>query len=197
MTAGLIFLLQESSYMTRLYVMGYPTKVQLIQRKESQQWYINFPAAIAQGMEFAKGEDVQWTIADKGHLILSRNVIPPNPIEIKKLPSSKQSNAWPGNLPTASPLQTPQNAETRSQPFAIAKPHSIQGQCQMHPLRWPGQKCTRSKVHCISRPAILFSRHSTFNSSSECQLRNQLSNRATVQFGRCLNRTGSGKCPTR
>ena len=64
--------------------MGYPTKVQLIQRKESQQWYINFPAAIAQGMDFAKGEDVEWTIADKGHLILSRKEVPPNPIDLKK-----------------------------------------------------------------------------------------------------------------
>lgn len=64
--------------------MGYPTKVQLIQRKESQQWYINFPAAIAQAMEFEKGEDVEWTIADKGSLILSRKKVPPNPIELKK-----------------------------------------------------------------------------------------------------------------
>ena len=64
--------------------MGYPTKVQLIQRKESQQWYINFPAAIAQAMEFKKGEDVEWTIADKGNLILSRKKVPPNPIELKK-----------------------------------------------------------------------------------------------------------------
>jgi hypothetical protein len=68
--------------------MGYPTKVQLIQRKESQQWYINFPAAIAQAMDFAKGEDVQWTIADKGHLILSRDQVPPDPIALKKTPPS-------------------------------------------------------------------------------------------------------------
>ena len=27
--------------------MGYPTKVQLIRRKASEQWYINFPAALA------------------------------------------------------------------------------------------------------------------------------------------------------
>jgi hypothetical protein len=66
--------------------MGYPTKVQLIQRKESQQWYINFPAAIAQAMDFSKGEDVQWTVADKGHLILSRDQVPPNPIDLKKTP---------------------------------------------------------------------------------------------------------------
>jgi hypothetical protein len=68
--------------------MGLPTKVQLIQRQESQQWYINFPSAIAQAMDFSKGEDVQWTIADKGHLILSRKVVPPNPIDLKKTPPS-------------------------------------------------------------------------------------------------------------
>jgi hypothetical protein len=74
--------------MTRYDPMGYPTKVQLIQRKESQQWYINFPAAIAQAMDFSKGEDVQWTIADKGHLILAREQVPPNPIDLKKTLSS-------------------------------------------------------------------------------------------------------------
>lgn len=68
--------------------MPCPTKVQLIQRKDSQQWYINFPAAIAQGMDFAKGEDVEWTIADKGHLILSRRKVPPNPVDLKKTPRS-------------------------------------------------------------------------------------------------------------
>ena len=82
--------------------MGYPTKVQLIQRKESQQWYINFPAAIAQAMDFSKGEDVQWTIADKGHLILSRDQVPPNPIELKKTPHSSSptsSNSGPNARP--------------------------------------------------------------------------------------------------
>ena len=70
--------------------MGYPTKVQVIERQQSQQWYINFPAAIAQGMDFEKGEEVEWTIADKGHLILSRRHVPPNPITLKKTsPSSK------------------------------------------------------------------------------------------------------------
>jgi hypothetical protein len=68
--------------------MGYPTKVQLIDRKESKQWYINFPAAIAQAMDFEKGEGVQWTIADKGHLVLSRDVVPPDPIAVKKTPHS-------------------------------------------------------------------------------------------------------------
>jgi hypothetical protein len=71
--------------------MGYPTKVQLIQRKQSEQWYINFPAAIAQGMDFVKGEEVLWTIADKGNLILSRKNVPPNPIDLKKTLRSSKS----------------------------------------------------------------------------------------------------------
>ena len=52
--------------------MGYPTKVQLIQRKDSRQWYINFPAPIAQAMEFSKGETVEWVIQGRDSLILRR-----------------------------------------------------------------------------------------------------------------------------
>jgi hypothetical protein len=53
--------------------MGYPTKVQLIQRQDSEQWYINFPAPIARAMEFEKGETIEWVIADKFTLLLKRN----------------------------------------------------------------------------------------------------------------------------
>jgi hypothetical protein len=52
--------------------MGYPTKVQLIQRQDSQQWYINFPAPLAQAMEFEKGEVIEWVIQDKHTLVLQR-----------------------------------------------------------------------------------------------------------------------------
>ena len=64
--------------------MGYPTKVQLIERKDSQQFYINFPAPIAQAMDFTKGEVVEWTIVDKQHLIVSRTVVPPDPVAGKR-----------------------------------------------------------------------------------------------------------------
>lgn len=64
--------------------MGYPTKVQLIERKDSQQFYINFPAPIAQAMDFTKGELVEWTIVDKQHLVVSRTVVPPDPVDVKK-----------------------------------------------------------------------------------------------------------------
>jgi hypothetical protein len=53
--------------------MGYPTRVQLIQRKASEQWYINFPAAIARAMEFLKGEIVEWIIHDRTTLVLKRS----------------------------------------------------------------------------------------------------------------------------
>jgi hypothetical protein len=65
--------------------MGYPTKVQLIHRRRGvDQWYINFPTAVAEAMDFEKGETVEWTVADKAHLILSRQKVRPNPIDIKK-----------------------------------------------------------------------------------------------------------------
>lgn len=51
--------------------MGFKTKVQLINRKESQQWYINFPSACAQMMDFQKGEIVEWFF-EKGDLLLKR-----------------------------------------------------------------------------------------------------------------------------
>jgi hypothetical protein len=52
--------------------MGYPTKVQLIKRKSSEQWYVNFPAVLAQAMEFEKGETVEWVIKDRYALTLQR-----------------------------------------------------------------------------------------------------------------------------
>jgi antitoxin component of MazEF toxin-antitoxin module len=52
--------------------MGYPTKVQVIQRKASQQWYVNFPAALARAMEFNKGQTVEWTVQSKDTLLLRR-----------------------------------------------------------------------------------------------------------------------------
>jgi len=52
--------------------MGYPTKVQVIERQDSRQWYINFPAPLAQAMEFTKGEIIEWVIQDRHTLVLRR-----------------------------------------------------------------------------------------------------------------------------
>lgn len=54
--------------------MGYPTKIQLIKRAKSEQWYINFPSAVAQAMEFERGEVVEWLVEDKQTLTLKRDV---------------------------------------------------------------------------------------------------------------------------
>ena len=36
--------------------MGYKTKIQLIQRKDSRQWLFNIPAAIGAAMELGKAK---------------------------------------------------------------------------------------------------------------------------------------------
>lgn len=53
--------------------MGYPTKIQVIKRKNSEQWYVNFPAAVAQAIEFNQGEVVEWIIDDHQRLVLQRS----------------------------------------------------------------------------------------------------------------------------
>jgi antitoxin component of MazEF toxin-antitoxin module len=63
--------------------MGFPTKIQLIKRAKSEQWYINFPAAVAQAMEFERGEIVEWVVEDKQRMTLKRT--PSQPVdEVKK-----------------------------------------------------------------------------------------------------------------
>lgn len=53
--------------------MGYKTKIQLIKRVNSEQWYVNFPAAVAQAIEFEQGEVVEWLIDDNQNLLLKRS----------------------------------------------------------------------------------------------------------------------------
>lgn len=65
--------------------MGFPTKIQLIKRAKSEQWYINFPAAVAQAMEFEKGEIVEWVIEDKKKMTLKRATAQSPTDEKKKL----------------------------------------------------------------------------------------------------------------
>ena len=66
--------------------MGYQTKVQLIKRSKSEQWYVNFPSQVAQAMEFERGEVVEWYVEDKGTLALKRLVTPE--LVLKKKPEN-------------------------------------------------------------------------------------------------------------
>ena len=52
--------------------MAFKTKIQQIQRKNSEQWYIFFPAALARALEFEKSEEVEMVINTKGEVVLKR-----------------------------------------------------------------------------------------------------------------------------
>jgi len=94
--------------------MGFPTKVQLIQRQASEQWYINFPSALAQALEFSRGEIVEWFVEDKSLLALRRASTPP-PVLKKTLPaSSPSSNNSGANASPASPSAASPRAPKRS-----------------------------------------------------------------------------------
>lgn len=90
--------------------MGYPTKVQRITRKKSEQWYINFPAALAQAMEFERGEVVEWVVEDKASLLLQR-------------PGLAASEAKRG-LPGASPAPSASSSSPPREPSGSGAAHS-------------------------------------------------------------------------
>jgi hypothetical protein len=52
--------------------MGYRTKVQVIKRVKSKQFYVCFPSALAQAMDFQPSEVVEWVVTRKGELLLRR-----------------------------------------------------------------------------------------------------------------------------
>ncbi len=70
--------------------MGYSTKLQCIKRKTSEQWYVNFPAAVAHAIEFQQGEIVEWLIDDHQNLVLKRSDQAVSALK-KKLPTRKKS----------------------------------------------------------------------------------------------------------
>jgi hypothetical protein len=94
--------------------MGLPTKVQLIKRKSSEQWYINFPSAVAQAMDFTRGETVEWSIEDKSLLAL-RRLHPPASLLKKTLPASSPPSSNSGkNVSPPSPSSASPNARKPS-----------------------------------------------------------------------------------
>jgi antitoxin component of MazEF toxin-antitoxin module len=52
--------------------MGYPTTIQLIVRPKGNQWYVNFPNALAKAMSFKKGEIVEWEVLARDQFTLTR-----------------------------------------------------------------------------------------------------------------------------
>ena len=76
--------------------MGYPVKIQKVQRPTNRSYYVNFPVALAEAIGLEKGEDLEWLLEDKNTLILQR--LKPKPPRRPKQPKTKS---------TASPKASP------------------------------------------------------------------------------------------
>ena len=70
--------------------MGYPTKIQLISRQKGNQWYVNFPNALAEALNFVKGETVEWTILSTTCLHMKRRLRRTSTATITKQPSKRR-----------------------------------------------------------------------------------------------------------
>jgi len=52
--------------------MGYPVKLQKVERPTNRSYYINLPVPVAEAIEAEKGELFEWTVEDKNTLVLRR-----------------------------------------------------------------------------------------------------------------------------
>jgi len=53
--------------------MGYLSKRQVIERSnQTRQFYLICPAPLAEALELAKGEEIEWIIEDKATVVLKR-----------------------------------------------------------------------------------------------------------------------------
>ena len=52
--------------------MGYPVKIQKVERPTNQSFYLNFPSALAQALNIRKGESFEWVVENKNMLLLMR-----------------------------------------------------------------------------------------------------------------------------
>ena len=54
--------------------MGYPVKLQKVERPTNRSYYINLPTAVAEAIEATKGETFEWSVEDKNTLVLLRTM---------------------------------------------------------------------------------------------------------------------------
>ena len=52
--------------------MGYPTKIQRVDRPTNQSFYAIIPSPLAQAFGIDKGENFEWIIEDRNVLVLRR-----------------------------------------------------------------------------------------------------------------------------
>ena len=53
--------------------MGYPVKLQKVERPTNRSYYLNLPTAVAEAIGADKGETFEWLVEDKNTLILTRS----------------------------------------------------------------------------------------------------------------------------
>ena len=59
--------------------MGYPVKIQRVQRAGTCSYYVNFPVAVAEAIGADKGETWCWSLEDKNTLVFLRLKPKPSP----------------------------------------------------------------------------------------------------------------------
>ena len=64
--------------------MGYPIKVQKVNRPSNRSYYVNLPVVLAETLAIQKGEAWQWSVQDQNTLIFSRVKVKKTRAEIKK-----------------------------------------------------------------------------------------------------------------
>ncbi len=69
--------------------MGYPVKIQKVERPTNRSYYVNLPTALAEVMQVEKGEQFEWLLEDRNTLILQR-VNPRPSVRSKKKTDDKQ-----------------------------------------------------------------------------------------------------------
>jgi antitoxin component of MazEF toxin-antitoxin module len=52
--------------------MGYPVKIQKVERPTNRSYYLNVPAALAEAIQVSKGEQFEWFLEDQNTLVLRR-----------------------------------------------------------------------------------------------------------------------------
>lgn len=52
--------------------MGHIIKIQRVERGATKSFYVNFPAALAEAAQIAKGEEMEWLLEDKNTFVLRR-----------------------------------------------------------------------------------------------------------------------------
>ena len=62
--------------------MGYKVKLQKIDRPTNKSFFVTIPVVLVESMELEKGEEFEWVLEDKNHLVLRRKLKK----EVKKVP---------------------------------------------------------------------------------------------------------------